>query len=171
MGVDITYVTDNHLSQVANIVDKKILAIELKYKSQTDTVVIMDVDGEQTLINLEGDPVGYFLYRYTTNTYQDVDPGKRFNLTDHNAINLHLFRGQAFIKSITYIIGDRSTTYTKSRCLYRLDSIFGSSDPIDLYRYSHGKSQSIAKAFSCYKAKKACEERQYSKNLETCRQR
>ena len=171
MSIDLSQRIENELSYLDDLADKKILAIDIEYKSMQDSLFVLNLQNTQMQIQAIGDAANYYLLRFTSNSFAYPTKNSQINLSGQINADLHLIRGEAMIKSLTISLGDRHTHYIKSMCRYRLDSIFGSATSIPFYRYSFGKTNKLANSFACYKAKQACKNRQYSKNLETCKKK
>lgn len=169
MPIDVSQAMNNKFKELGTPADAQILAIELDYKSEAATTAVLNLAHYKVNRVLDADPYGAYVYRYNQNLFVPTNLLPVF-VKIEPALQIGSSHHEFFLDKITLTINDdRRESFSMSSCNYRLDSIFGSNKPITLKRFSYGESYGIANANACFKAKKACDERRYSRKLETCK--
>lgn len=167
ISVDFSLRIEQALTQNNLSAQNRILGIEINYKSEFYSDMDISFDRYQFSKPIEGDEFGHYVFRYSQNLFINTT-----NMTvTHDQIPpliLSAPKTEFYINSITLILSDSQYHPMPASCRYKLDAVYGSSNPIQIERFSFGTTATQALSNSCAKAYTACLERRYSKRLETC---
>jgi hypothetical protein len=167
MALDITDQMETEFKRLGFTGDERIIGLEVNYKSNFEAKAHIKWRNYNINRKLEADPYGAYVYRYNQNlfmpttllpVYVKQKPQLTVSTKDH----------EFYLNSIILTVSDDKESFGFQHCSYKLDSVFGSQSPVTLKRYSYGNSNADASYKACKKAELACDERRYSKKLETC---
>lgn len=149
--------------------NRRIISIELNYKSAFPGTANIKFAHYNLVQPLQGDEFGSYVFRYNQSTFINAQFMPVY-IKKTPTIIVGSLTQEFYLASLTLTIVENEKYYQYPvGCTFKLDSVFGSSTPIYIERYSFGASKEEARESACDKARNACFERRYSTKLETCK--